>query len=461
MTTSRPLRFIAAIVACVACVMATAASGWSTYADLISATSPTTTTPLGIAPLDASLVTMTPSSGPIEGGGDCTITGVSGFSLIEYIEFTGYQAIDPGVDDKGAGGGDGSPVRVVIDFKYTTSSGDSYLFGYSQVGGGAFQFGTKSDGYFYTYYSSPNGTKLSARNTSRHTLDKSNNVTSLDGSVVNTASTSGMQALFDQYGYGPLYLGGYSNGGPPSTTSTTRNFIGYIYKYQIYKGGSLVRDMWPAVWTQNTGSGLTTVYGLYDKVTQKLFTSLNWSPALESSRTLKGSSPAPAISATLGGQPLPVYLSDIKNPNTLTCGPIPAHVVGDAALTVTNGSTTLTNPQAYRYWADGDLSVVKRGWDCDDSVALDAPNAYDQVIEGCEELPSGSEVSSGTTVTWTYTATYSYSKPNAPTDSGQVGATNVIVSDDKVGPVCTIDVLYLNTPVGCVASGLVVPEAGS
>ena len=115
----------------------------------------------------------------------------------------------------------------------------------------------------------------------------------------------------------------------------------------------------------------------------------------------------------------------------------------------------------YAYMYEGDLKVVKRGWaDAPDDLSDEA--LYDALMAsghgGATEVASGETLRPGSVITWTYEVTYVRKVGGIP-DGGpnDIGLEEVVVTDNRLGPVCTITVLYMNTPYGCAASGLIDP----
>ena len=135
---------------------------------------------------------------------------------------------------------------------------------------------------------------------------------------------------------------------------------------------------------------------------------------------------------------------------------------GVVALTVSQsvaGEVLASVETTYLYIAHGELTVVKRGWidlpDLGSGVTGEA--LHDLLVggsSGAVEVAWGSPLPSGTTVTWTYTLTYIYRVGAAPYGgAGDTALTGVVIEDDKLGEVCGIEILHLNTPIGCTASG--------
>jgi hypothetical protein len=226
---------------------------------------------------------------------------------------------------------------------------------------------------------------------------------------------------------------------------TDPGFAGIVSGMTVHSGDTLVLDLRPAAWTLNGA----TVYGFYDAVSRTLLTA--------SGGTLTGvMAGAPSVVAPttllVGGTGV---TATVTSPTTLTCEALPAHDVGlvDVAVTVDGTPAKLTD--AYRYWADGDLVVKKRGWLCPTEVT----DPFAALSPGCTPVGTGSILAPGTRVTWTFEATYTYvDVTSEPWGTGQLGAKNVTVWDTVGGqstPVCAIAELDINTPVTCAMTGTV------
>jgi len=112
----------------------------------------------------------------------------------------------------------------------------------------------------------------------------------------------------------------------------------------------------------------------------------------------------------------------------------------------------------YTYRYTGDLTVVTRAWmDAPPGLADEA--LYDALMAsghgGATEVPPGEILRPGVGITWTYTVTYARLVGGQP-DGGayDIALTDVVVTDDRLGEVCTIPVLYMNTPYGCAAAAV-------
>jgi len=444
-------------------LLATSLVGSTSYADLISTASPQPGS--GITAIANSAVSIDPTDGPVSGGGDCALNGVTGFVILppdNGIVFSGKQVINPEVDDKGI-------IKVVIDFQYSQKPSDStemFLMGYKQgTNSNAFMFSAKNSKFLSYYFGGVNGLEVGTSDTVRHTLTKTGTTTGTSGftqgvTTLNpgTTTNSGQTSNVSWDDWGPLYLGGYSVG-----TSPTGSFVGTVYSYTIYQNDMTkpVRELVPAAWVNGLDAqgNPRTVYGFYDKQSGRLFGDMKG--ASQPLTATNAATRAPVVKAYLGGNALGVSTGQATlDGNTysflpsVSCGPIPAHEPGWVDLVVDVNGVQTTVPDAYVYWTDGELTVTKRAWRCGD----DQINTYEEIIGGAcgSQIDSGSTLPNGTVITWTYTTTYVYT--GAVENQGSTGLTDVVVRDDMLGEVCEIDSLPINTPVGCVASG---PVQGS
>jgi len=425
-----------------------------------------------LANADSPSITITPDYGPPEGGGDCAISGVDGFVQLPTdvgIKFSGGnkgQVINPEVDDQGA-------IKVVIDFQYSPQpSSEQFLMGYrfgsNTSSNNAFVFSADASN-FRSYYSSGSPSAaltVGASDDRRHTVTKIGTTNTINGTNAQPFSTSvtppggsvsGTSTDNRAFQYwGPLYLGGVSNGDYPQSS-----FVGIVYSYTIYQNDMTtpVRKLVPAAWANGVdpqGNQLIA-YGFYDQVSKKLFGDMKGSTVFTAWNSATSSSYSAVLSAKLGGNTLGLSVNATTTTGQtfsftpkLTCGPIPAHDPGYVPLVVNMNGTTTTVDNAYLYGTPAELNVVKRGWDCGDN----GDYSYEQIMEGaCTEIPTGSQtLPSGTLVTWTYTVTYA--------GLGDTGLTEVTVKDDKIlgedgNPIqiCHFDTLPINTSMGCVATG--------
>jgi len=156
----------------------------------------------------------------------------------------------------------------------------------------------------------------------------------------------------------------------------------------------------------------------------------------------------------------------VVDDNTLTCvAPASTRAgskTGPVSVDVSVGSAPLASfPDAYVYWASGDLKVVTHAWtdvpdNLTDAALYDALMAQDH--GGATEVPTGSVLAPGTAVAWTFTVTYVYAPGGTPFGgSSDVALNQVDVTDDALGLMCSIPVLYLNTPAGCASTEVVMP----
>ncbi|MCL2317335.1 MAG: IPT/TIG domain-containing protein, partial [Actinomycetia bacterium] len=180
--------------------------------------------------------------------------------------------------------------------------------------------------------------------------------------------------------------------------------------------------------------------------------------------TLKGS----GLSALASTGPVEVLLNGdalcedvtVVDDETLTCVVPPStrtgSKTGPVSVTVlVNGAEQAYFEDGYIYRAEGTLQVDKRAWiDVPDGPT--GPDLYDALLApgngGAIELVNGAVIRPGETITWTYTVTYVFLNGGVP-DGGasDVGLNQVAVIDEQLGLVCTVPVLYLNTPAGCVS----------
>ena len=230
--------------------------------------------------------------------------------------------------------------------------------------------------------------------------------------------------------------------GSASVTLTGKKFVTQLDSLQF--GGVTIDTppgTHPAAWTVSN----QTVYGFADAATGEL------TPAAEGD----------GVVGILSGQAFPVA------PTTVAFGQTPAQtvtVLSATTMTVTapphdpatvdvsidkNGLTALM-ASAYTYVATGTLELSMQGWACPANATLDDV----QTPGVCQLIPDGGYAVSGTTVTWLYTATYvSLGLNGTPLDPSLGQLTGVTVTDAKLGQVCTVASLPLNTPYPCVASG--------
>ena len=151
----------------------------------------------------------------------------SGYKRLEYIKSSGTQYIDTGFQPN-------QDTRVVMDVQYIgTGSTSQWFFGCRGSRSTKYDFCVyNSKTVFYDTYSSKNVTYNVSD--ARHLIDKNKNVTSIDGSIVNTFSAATFSTGKN------LYLLGLNNAG-----SLTRPAPAKLYSCQIYDNGTMIRDYIP------------------------------------------------------------------------------------------------------------------------------------------------------------------------------------------------------------------------
>ncbi|MDR0284604.1 MAG: IPT/TIG domain-containing protein, partial [Propionibacteriaceae bacterium] len=173
---------------------------------------------------------------------------------------------------------------------------------------------------------------------------------------------------------------------------------------------------------------------------------------------LDAAAAAGGLTVTVGGKACAVTS---VTPTSATCT-VPASTTGPADVAVSVGGTLITTfAGGYTYSAHGTLQVTKRAWVAVPDSGLTGADLYNALVTGtiaATEVPVGGQVPPGTPVTWTYTVTYVYLVDGVPYGgAADLGAGDVAVTDDDdtISTVCTGLTLYLNTPTGCVAAGVV------
>jgi len=148
----------------------------------------------------------------------------------------------------------------------------------------------------------------------------------------------------------------------------------------------------------------------------------------------------------------------VVDDETLTCV-VPAStrtdgLTGAVTVTVLAGTDVIAEfPDSYVYLAKGDLQIVKQAW-TDVPDGLSDPDLYAVLTtpgyRGATEVPHGTVLHPGRSITWTYTVTYVHLVDGRTLGAEpDVALNQVSVVDDRLGAVCLIPVLHLNTPVGC------------
>lgn len=169
----------------------------------------------------------------------------SGYTGLAYIECSGAQYVDSGFTPD-------SNSRMVLDFALTETGVNNSLIGARQsTSAKAFHFGAYN-GYWRAGYNTTTTVTSVAEDTNRHTADFNQNVLSLDGTVIYTATA----ATFT--GYASIYIGAIHASGT--------GYVGYakIYGCQLYDNGALVRDFAPCIDPDGN-------IGLYDLVNSTFY----------------------------------------------------------------------------------------------------------------------------------------------------------------------------------------------
>ena len=172
-------------------------------------------------------------------------------SEVEYLESTGTQYIDTGVNAKQS-----LKVRVVFETNSTTTS----YFVYGVRAGNSTI--TCASGFGTTLGYVRWGTSAYREAVPSGLVDI---VQDSNGAIVNgnSYSYSATQTVVEQSGYTMAMFAGRS-----STTTVTANMVGRIYSCQIWQNGVLVRDFIPVRFTNGLGQ---SEGAMYDRVSGQLF----------------------------------------------------------------------------------------------------------------------------------------------------------------------------------------------
>src|SRR5699024_7752146 len=117
--------------------------------------------------------------------------------------------------------------------------------------------------------------------------------------------------------------------------------------------------------------------------------------------------------------------------DSLTCEGAKPDDDGAFKMPDRNVTCTITNT-----WLKPKIDIKKQAWDTDDESSW----------KDAEKLENGADVTSGTTITWTYTVT----------NTGEVELTNITVSDDQLDDssvTCPKTTLAVGEDMICTASG--------
>ena len=172
------------------------------------------------------------------------------YSPISYLQFTGTQYIDTGVDQNGN-------LAMNINYNYDSTSGLSYIFGSRAPSSNGLW--VSNIGYVSGNYISSSTTLQNPTDTSQHTIgfDTASGWT-FDGTAVGTAPPSISNDTSEN-----IWLGAQNNAVSPGSV---QGMTGKIYSFSIDKDGSLNdRDMIPV---QNTATGEC---GMFDQVQEKFY----------------------------------------------------------------------------------------------------------------------------------------------------------------------------------------------
>lgn len=172
----------------------------------------------------------------------------SGYTKLEYIQSSGTQWVDTDFTPNGK-------TRMVVDFAVTDASGTNNIIGArTSTSEKAFTFSTTEGNWRIGYNNATTKTSVVA-DTNRHIADLNQNVLSLDGVVIHTASFADFDGSCD------ICIGIIN-----SPSASTGYYKGYakFYSCKIYDNGTLVRDFIPCI--DPNGN-----VGLYDTVNKKFY----------------------------------------------------------------------------------------------------------------------------------------------------------------------------------------------
>jgi len=269
--------------------------------------------------------------------------------------------------------------------------------------------------------------------------------------VTDSASTTSATFPYTYEGDGPALLSATPDKGPMPggelVNLTGKKFVTLLGALQ-FSGATIdpPPGTRPAAWTVND----QTVYGFVDPATGAL------TPATEGD----------GVVGLINGQVFPVAPTTVMfgqvaasavTVSSLTTMTVvaPPHDPATVAVTIDKNGLTDSLADAYSYVAVGQLEVTMEGWACPANATL----TDIQTSGVCQLIPDGGYAVSRSTVTWLYTVTYvSKGLDGTLLDPSQGELTDVSVTDAKLGQVCTVATLPLNTPYPCVASGPITPS---
>ena len=287
---------------------------------------------------------VTPNNGPTIGGQQIQISGdnlaapaiPATYTPIEYINFTGTQYINTGIDQL-------NNPKVIVDFQADAASTQQIAptivgvrnsdvppyTGTSRISGAS------SAGVIVTYYNAASTNTLNAYNigsmdTSRHIVE-----TGYTGTTLTTGFDGTMQTMEQTVPTVPTnyFIGALSTG---NVAAGTTYYKGKIYGVQIYKNNTLVRDFQPVRRASDN------VLGLYDRANGVFYA--NSGTGTFGAGAVLGSN-AYLGAVTVGGAPCtsPTIAGDV-----ITCT-TSAHTKGKVDVAVFNGVETVTSTNGYEY----------------------------------------------------------------------------------------------------------------
>lgn len=176
------------------------------------------------------------------------------YEELEYIQSSGTQYINTGFKPT-------YQTRVVADFQLTSAfSSFRSIFGTrastSATDSKRYLFNNSASKTLRSDYfgSGANQSTTITSETTRMTVDKNKNITTVDGKTLTNTAVSSGTATYN------LYLFCMNNAGSTGYFSTMK-----LYSCQIYDNDVLVRDFIPVLWNE------TGEYGLYDKVNKEFY----------------------------------------------------------------------------------------------------------------------------------------------------------------------------------------------
>lgn len=166
----------------------------------------------------------------------------SGYKQLEYIQSSGTQYIDTGVDPT-------SQVDVEVDFQLlATSTAWACILGGRDASGNNNTIGVWHDSKVFYFYRGSNNTRAgfpsSVSALTRHYFSSKGNTADIDGTQISLAAQTFT-------GTNNMYLFSMNNGGTPSNSSQCN-----LYSCKIYNAGTLIRDFVPAQRTSDNAIGL-------------------------------------------------------------------------------------------------------------------------------------------------------------------------------------------------------------